>query len=117
MIEGVRGSHIKYRLPISLGHDEICYQVFKLSNNRNVEMMFDFHQTFHDIQVIELYVELGVATSTGSFSQYEINRDDNIPQNMIWEMTSSVQPINELERISVSPPYNNHETFLVETLS
>ena len=54
-------------------------------NDCDVRMMFDCHQRFPDIQVLELYVELGAATSAGGSSQQHINRDDNVQHTIGWE--------------------------------
>ena len=64
-----RVTYIKYRFPISLGHSKICYRSFKLRNDHDVQMMFECHKRFHDIQVLVLYMELGGATSARGSSQ------------------------------------------------
>lgn len=62
-------THIKYRFHISSGNGRICYRSFKLCNDCDVHMMFSYYQRFPEIQVLELYVELGATTFAGGSSQ------------------------------------------------
>ncbi|XP_039120248.1 uncharacterized protein LOC120256615 [Dioscorea cayenensis subsp. rotundata] len=82
-------SCIKYRLPISSGSGKICYRSFKLSNDRDVRMMFDYHKRNPDIGIIELYVEFRAATFEGYHSQQQTAPDDEVQRNMRRERISS----------------------------
>ncbi|XP_039134231.1 uncharacterized protein LOC120271623 [Dioscorea cayenensis subsp. rotundata] len=82
-------SCIKYRLIISSGSGKICYRSFKLSNERDVRMMFDYHKRNPDIGIIELYVEFSAATFKGAPSQQQTAPDDEVQRNLRRERISS----------------------------
>ncbi|XP_039141275.1 uncharacterized protein LOC120278596 [Dioscorea cayenensis subsp. rotundata] len=82
-------SCIKYRLPISSGSGKICYRSFILRNDRDVQMMFDYHKRNPDIGIIELYVEFNTATFEGAPSQQQISPNGKVQCNMRRERISS----------------------------
>ena len=53
-----RVSDIKYRLPISMGEGCVRYRTFPLEDDDDVRCMFDVHQQFSNVGVIELYADL-----------------------------------------------------------
>ncbi|XP_039130884.1 uncharacterized protein LOC120267275 [Dioscorea cayenensis subsp. rotundata] len=82
-------SCIKYQLPISSGSGKICYRSFKLRNDRDVRMMFDYHKKNSDIDIIELYVEFSTATFEGAPSQQQTAPNDEVQHNLRRERISS----------------------------